>query len=174
MPDDGVAARIVYPRAASLMPARTALPRVDPIDAMLIQRLQSGFPISEHPYREVGEQLGLSEHVVITRLQHMLDDGMLTRFGPVFQSGHADSQFVLAAMQVPPDRFEQVAAQVNALDAVVRNTRREHAFNMWFVVAGASLDAVAVARNSIEHATGLRVYAFPKEKEFFLELRLPP
>lgn len=141
---------------------------------MLVQRLQNDFPFSDQPYREIGEQLGLSEPDVITRLQHMLDAGFLTRFGPVFQIEHAGSQFVLAAMQVPEERFDQVAAQVNAFDAVVRNARREHTFNMWFVLACASIDAVGAACERIEHATGLRVYSFPKEKEFFVQFRLPP
>ena len=155
------------------MPARTALPHVDPIDAMLIQRLQGDFPLTDRPYHEVGQQLGLSEQVVITRLQHMLDDGLLTRFGPVFQTEHAVGQMVLAAMQVPEDRFDVVAAQVNALDAVAYNSRREHAFNLWFVLACATVDDVRAACARIEHETGLRVYPFPKQKEFFVEFRLP-
>ena len=65
----------------------------------------------------------------------MLDDGALSRFGPLFQIERAGGQFVLAAMQVPEDRFDAVAAQVNALPEVAHNYRREHRFNMWFVLA---------------------------------------
>lgn len=146
---------------------------IDPVDAMLIHRLHGDFPLSEQPYREVGEQLGLSEDEVITRLQHMLASGLLTRFGPLFQIERAGGQFVLAAMQVPEERFEAVAAQVNAHDEVAHNYRREHSFNMWFVLGCTSSSAVHSACDRIEHETGLRVYAFPKEKEFFVELRLP-
>lgn len=156
------------------MPHRTAPSRVDPIDAMLVHRLHGDFPFTEQPYRDVGLQLGLSEQEVLARLQRMLDDGLLTRFGPVFQVERTDGQLVLAAMQVPEDRFDRVAAQVNALDAVVHNNRREHDFNLWFLLACSSDAAVRAVCERIEEATGLRVYAFPKEKEFFVELRLPP
>ena len=44
---------------------------------------------------------------------------------------------------------------------------------MWFVLAATSPDAVHAACARIEQQTGLRVFAFPKEKEFFVELRLP-
>ncbi len=155
---------------SALSPAQQA---IDPIDAMLIHRLHGDFPLSEQPYREVGQQLGLTEQQVIARLQSMLESGLLTRFGPLFQIERAGGQFVLAAMQVPEHRFDAVAAQVNALDEVAHNYRREHAFNMWFVLACTSGEAVLAACDRIERETGLQVYAFPKEKEFFVELRLP-
>ena len=51
--------------------------------------------------------------------------------------------------------------------------RREHALNMWFVVAAESADAAQKVIHRIEQATGCEVLAFPKEREFFVELRLP-
>ncbi len=150
----------------------TAVP-LDPVDALLIRRLHGDFPLAERPYAEVAEQLGLDEHEVIARLQRMLDDGLLSRFGPLFQIERAGGQFVLAAMQVPEERYDEVAALVNALPEVAHNYRREHRFNMWFVIGCDSPDAARQGCERIEAATGLRVYPFPKEREFFVELRLP-
>jgi DNA-binding Lrp family transcriptional regulator len=76
-------------------------------------------------------------------------------------------------MRVPPDRFDEVAARVNALPEVAHNYRRDHAFNMWFVVAAESAPAVDATIARIERDTGLPVLAFPKEREYFVELRLP-
>lgn len=80
---------------------------------------------------------------------------------------------MLAALQAPEERFEEVTALVNALPEVAHNYRREHALNMWFVIGAESPRAAAQAIAHIEADTGLKVYAFPKEKEFFVELRLP-
>jgi siroheme decarboxylase len=146
---------------------------LSPIDALLIRRLHGGFPLTDTPYAEVALELGLTEGEVLARLQDMLADGTLSRFGPLFQIERAGGQFVLAAMQVPEARFDAVTAQVNALPEVAHNYRREHAFNMWFVLGCASTAEAASACARIEAETGLRVYAFPKEKEFFVELRLP-
>jgi len=107
------------------------------------------------------------------RLQRLLSQGWLTRFGPLFQIERAGGRFVLAAMAVPEARFDAVAAQVNAFEAVAHNYRRDHALNMWFVVAAESPQAADAALAAIEAATGLPVFAFPKEREFFVELRLP-
>ena len=146
---------------------------LDPLDALLIRRLHGDFPLSERPFDEVGRQLGLSEDEVMARLRDMLADGMLSRFGPLYQIERAGGQFVLAAMQVPEERFDAVAALVNALPEVAHNYRREHRFNMWFVLGCSSPGQVQAACARIERETGLRVFAFPKEKEFFVELRLP-
>jgi hypothetical protein len=61
---------------------------------------------------------------------------------------------------------------VNALPEVAHNYRREHELNMWFVLATEKPDGIADAITRIEAATGLPVYAFPKEREFFVEMRL--
>lgn len=146
---------------------------LDATDALLLHRLHGDFPLGERPYAEVAGQLGLSESEVITRLARLLENGVLTRFGPLFQIERAGGQFLLAAMQVPEARFEAVAAQVNALREVAHNYRREHRFNMWFVLACDSPEAARKACASIEALTGLAVFAFPKQREFFVELRLP-
>ncbi len=153
--------------------ANTAMAALDSTDALLIRRLHGDLPLSATPYADVAQELGLTEAEVIARLQAMLDDGVLSRFGPLFQIERAGGQFVLAAMQVPEDRFDTVAAQVNALPEVAHNYRREHRFNMWFVLGCTSPAQASAACARIEAATGLRVFAFPKEKEFFVELRLP-
>jgi len=144
-----------------------------PEDALLIDYLHGGFPLVDRPFAAVGEQLGWSEEGVIERLHQLLAQGVLTRFGPLFQIERAGGQFVLAAIAVPEDRFDAVAAEVNQFAEVAHNYRRTHALNMWFVVAAESpaLAQEAIAR--IEKAVGLPVYAFPKEEEYFVELRLP-
>lgn len=149
------------------------LAAIDATDALLIRRLHGGFPLSDAPYADVAQELGLSETDVLGRLDRLLDEGVLSRFGPLFQIERAGGQFVLAAMQVPEDRFDAVAAAVNALPEVAHNYRREHRFNMWFVLACTSPQQAGAACARIESRTGLRVYAFPKEKEFFVELKLP-
>ena len=148
-------------------------PSIDPADARLIERLHGGFPLCEEPYAEIARELQMSEKEVLARLGRMLEDGLLTRFGPLFQIERAGGQFVLAAMSVPEERFDAVAAQVNAFAEVAHNYRREHELNMWFVLGAESQELVADACRGIEEVTGLKVYSFPKEREFFVELRLP-
>ncbi len=155
---------------------------LSPEDLRLVAYLHGGFPISDRPFAEVGDALGCSEEAVIERLQHLLAHGDLTRFGPLFQIERAGGRFVLAAMAVPEPRFAAVAAQLDAMAEVAHNYRRESAhpdqpgatpLNMWFVLALESVDGLPAVLAHIEAQTGLPVLDFPKEREFFVELRLP-
>lgn len=153
--------------------AATGAAPLDATDTLLIRRLHGDFPLSDTPFADVGAELGLAEADVLARLRRMLAEGVLSRFGPLFQIERAGGQFVLAALQVPEENFDAIAEIVNALPEVAHNYRREHALNMWFVLACTSPDEARQACARIEAATGLHVFAFPKEREFFVELRLP-
>ena len=142
-------------------------------DLRLMAYLHGGFPLVDAPYAAVAQALGTTEQDVLQRLQRLLDDGYLTRFGPLFQIERAGGQFVLAALAAPEAQFDAVAAQVNALPEVAHNYRREHALNMWFVVAAESPAQATQVLQRIEDNTGLKVHAFPKEREYRVELRLP-
>ncbi|MGP1628509.1 MAG: Lrp/AsnC family transcriptional regulator [Giesbergeria sp.] len=146
---------------------------LSPDDARLLTRLHGGFPLTDEPFAEVAAEFGWSEDDVIARLAALLESGMLTRFGPLFQIERAGGLFVLAAMAVPEERYDAVAAQVNALPEIAHNYRRTHALNMWFVIGTETPAQAQAAIARIEADTGLPVLAFPKEREFFVELKLP-
>ncbi len=144
----------------------------DRTDRRLIDRLHGDLPLSERPFAEVGRELGISEDEVIERLRRMLARGTLTRFGPLFQIERAGGLFVLAALEVPQADYARITGIVNALPEVAHNYRREHQLNMWFVVAAESHPAAQAALDRIGALTGLKVHAFPKEREYFVGLRL--
>jgi siroheme decarboxylase len=145
---------------------------MDEIDRLLINTLQKGFPICDAPYQRVAEQLGLTEPLVLARLQALLLDGTLTRFGPLYHAELLGGALSLAAMQVPDERFEAVAAMVNALPEIAHNYQRRHALNMWFVIATQTPEQVPQVIAQIEQQTGLTVYNMPKIKEYFVQLQL--
>jgi hypothetical protein len=75
-------------------------------------------------------------------------------------------------MSVPPHDFERVAGIVNARPEVAHNYRREHAYNMWFVVATERPEAIRETIAAIEAESGYRVLDLPKLAEYYLGLRL--
>ena len=145
---------------------------LDASDRRIIDALQGGFPVCERPFLAAATDLGLAEDELIARIDALLADGTLTRFGPLFDAEKLGGAFTLAAMQVPSADYERVAAAVNVLPEVAHNYARGHDLNMWFVLATETPEGIAAAIARIEAATGLSVYAFPKEREFFVELKL--
>ena len=146
---------------------------IDLESAQLIDHLQRALPLTERPFADVARELRMGEAQVIERLDRLLSDGVLTRIGPLFHIERAGGQFILAALQVPPARYDEVAALVNALPEVAHNYRRDHLLNMWFVVAAETPEAAWATCDQIEAVTGLPVHAFPKEREYFVGLYLP-
>ena len=146
---------------------------MDALDRRIIDTLQEAFPVCERPFLAVAGALGLTESELIARVDRLLGDGTLTRFGPLFDAERMGGRFVLCAMAVPPESFDDVAASINARPAVAHNYARDHALNMWFVLATETPRLADEAIGEIEQETGLVVHAFPKEREFFVGLRLP-
>jgi len=146
---------------------------VDATDRRIVNALHGGFPVCERPYLAAATALGLAEDELIARLDRLLADGTLTRFGPLFDAEALGGAFTLAAMRVPAAAWDRVVAAVNALPEVAHNYARDHELNLWFVLGTETPDGIAAAIARIERETGLPVYAFPKEREFFVELRLP-
>ena len=120
----------------------------------------------------VAERLGLTEACLIERLQALLDNGTLTRFGPLYHAERMGGALTLAAVKVPPERFAEVTARINAFPEVAHNYARSHELNMWFVLATESLDQQQKTITAIEQQTGLRVYNMPKLNEYFVGLKL--
>jgi siroheme decarboxylase len=148
------------------------MPELDAVDRLIIDKLQGDFPICDEPYAAAATHFGISGEELLARLQRLLDDKVLTRFGPMVQVERMGGAFVLAALQVPEARYDEVTALVNALPQVAHNYRREHALNMWFVLATETPQGISDAIVTIERDTGLPVFAFPKEREYFVEMKL--
>jgi DNA-binding Lrp family transcriptional regulator len=146
---------------------------MDAQDRVLINALHGGFPVSEHPYADVAEELGMTEGEVIDRLSRLLEARTLTRFGPLFDAVKLGGAFTLAAMAVPAERFDSVAEIVNSYPEVAHNYAREHELNMWFVVGAERPGRIREVLDEIAARTGIEVLDLPKEEEYFLELRLP-
>ncbi|OGV77220.1 MAG: protein nirG [Methylotenera sp. RIFCSPLOWO2_02_FULL_45_14] len=144
---------------------------MDETDKAIINGLQGGLPVCERPYQIMALQFAISENELIARLENLLTQKVLTRFGPMFQIERMGGAFSLAAMQVSEDDYERVTETVNALTEVAHNYRREHQFNMWFVLATETPAGIVQAISRIEVETGYPVFNMPKEKEFFVGAR---
>lgn len=144
---------------------------IDLIDRAIINALQTGFPISHQPYADAAAQLGIGEADLLERLGRMLDQGILTRFGPLFHAERLGGGLTLSAIEVPEERFDAVAAIVNAFPEVAHNYRREHRLNMWFVVATETPERIGEVLAAISEQTGLKVFDVPKVEEFYIGLR---
>ncbi|AGA85417.1 hypothetical protein PSCT_00798 [Pseudomonas sp. SCT] len=146
---------------------------MDEFDRQLINRLQHGLPLVRHPWEALAEELGSTSEALRERVQALLEDGTLTRFGPMFDIDRLGGAFTLAALSVPEERFDEVAAHLTAMPEVAHNYRREHRWNMWFVLGCETPQGIAESIARIEAETGLAVLNLPKEETFHVGLHFP-
>ncbi len=143
---------------------------MDDLDRRLTNRLQLGLPLVPRPWEALAEELHSDAATLRTRVQALLDDGTLTRFGPMFDIDRLGGAFTLAALSVPEERFDAVAAILDGLPEVAHNYRREHQWNMWFVLGCATPEGIAATIERIEALTGLPVLNLPKEETYHVGL----
>ncbi len=154
-------------------PARPA--RNDALDAQdrrILDRLQHGLPLVACPWAALADELGIAAPRLRERVAHFLDTGLLTRFGPMFDIERLGGAFTLAAMAVPRERFDAVAALLDAMPQVAHNYERDHHFNMWFVLGCEDPAEIQATLDEITRRTGLDVLNLPKEETYHVGLHL--
>jgi len=145
---------------------------MDEIDRVLVGTLQEGIELAERPFQALAERLHTSEEEIVRRIGKLLDEGVLTRFGPMYDAERMGGAYILAALCVPRADYERVAALVNARPEVAHNYEREHAYNMWFVVGAERGEQAFEAIGAIERETGLSALVLPRLAAYGLGLKL--
>jgi DNA-binding Lrp family transcriptional regulator len=142
---------------------------LDELARRLLDEFQSGFPLVERPYQMIAERLGVEEAEVIATVAALREGGYLARVGGVLPPRRFGAS-TLAAIAVPRERLDEVAALVSAYPEVNHNYEREHAFNLWFVVAAPDSARVAQVLREINERTGLPVLDLPLLESFHIDL----
>ncbi len=104
-------------------------------DGKLLNLLQAGVPLVEHPFAALGEQVGMSENEVIGRVQALKEARVVRQISAIFDTRSLGYRSSLVAVQVPPSREDETAAVLNRHPGVSHNYRRNHAFNIWITIA---------------------------------------
>lgn len=130
---------------------------------------QRAFPLIPRPYAAIARATGLDEGVVMSGLADLQREGVLGRVGATIRPNTVGVS-MLAAMQVPPERLDEVARIVNAEPGVNHNYEREHAINLWFVIAAPDAQDLSDALLRIRTASGLDILELPLERSYYIDL----
>jgi len=146
--------------------------RIDPIDLALLDGFQRDFPLESRPFARIGERLGLAEAEVIDRLLRMQTAGRIARVGGTVRPNTAGAS-TLAALAVPEDRIEAVAAIVGTEPGVNHSYQREDDWNLWFVATAPDAAALEQMLARIEAASGLQLLDLRLVRAFNIDLGFP-
>lgn len=144
---------------------------LDELDKAILNQIQSSFPITSRPYAAVGELLGLTEAEVISRVQRLVQDGVIRRIGANFNSRRLGYTSTLCAAHVPPDQIEQFIQVVNHYPGVTHNYLRRHHLNIWFTLIAESTDQIKEILTKIATESGIpEIHSFPAKKIFKIQV----
>jgi len=145
---------------------------LDDTDAALIDEYQSGFPVTERPFRALAADLGIEERDALDRVGRLRERGIFRRFGAVLNPPVIGSS-TLAAVKAPADRFDEIAETLNGYRQVNHNYRRDHEWNMWFVVTASDRATRDDILTDIEERTGCTVLNLPMLTDYYIDLEFP-
>ncbi|MDX8130236.1 Lrp/AsnC family transcriptional regulator [Methylomonas sp. BW4-1] len=140
-----------------------------PLHKRLLNDYQQDFPLSPTPYRDIAEQLGVSEDEVLNAFQTLSEQQMISRIGPVIAPNSIGNS-ALVAMAVPEFDLPRVAELVSAYPEVNHNYERENRFNLWFVLIADSEAHLKGVIADIETQTGYPAMLLPMLADYFINL----
>jgi DNA-binding Lrp family transcriptional regulator len=125
---------------------------MDKIDRVILNRIQSDFPITSRPYATLSSELGLSESELLRRVGELKARGVIRRIGANFVPGKLGYVSTLCAARVPEDKVDMFAEVVNRYPGVTHNYLRDHLYNVWFTFIASSMAEIeeSLARISEE------------------------
>ncbi len=145
--------------------------QLDAVDKAILNLIQSSFPLTPRPYEVVGQQLGLPEEEVVTRVQRLVETGVIRRIGANFNSRRLGYTSTLCAAEVPPEQIEQFIDVVNQYPGVTHNYLRRHRLNVWFTLIAASTERIAAILDEMRVRSGIKeIHSFPAKRIFKIQV----
>jgi len=131
-------------------------------DRALIKAVQSGLPVVSRPYAQIAKQLNSSEADVISRLQYLIDNGAIKRYGVVVR--HKELGYTANGMvvwDIPDDKVEEMGLCIGKYDCVTLSYRRprrlpDWSYNLFTMVHGSNREEVTQKVEEIVEKCGLQ------------------
>ena len=128
---------------------------MDAIDKKLLNRIQSDFPVSSRPYRDIAAAFHLTEADVIARVERLKAAGIIRRIGGNFVPGKLGYVSTLCAAKVPEEKIAAFADAVNRYTGVTHNYVRDNSYNVWFTFIAPSMAFIEDCLQEISEKTGI-------------------
>jgi siroheme decarboxylase len=130
-------------------------------DRALIRAVEHGLPIVSRPYAAIAQQLGTTETNIINRLQQLIDNGAIKRYGVVVR--HRELGYRANGMvvwDVPDHQVSNLGQCIGRFPCVTLSYRRprhlpDWPYNLFTMVHGCDRDEVTQKVQEIVETCGL-------------------
>lgn len=146
---------------------------MDEIDKKILNLIQEEFPLTEKPFADIGEQVGVSEKEAVKRVKTLKENGIIRRIGPILERKKLGYVSVLCGVHVDDNKIMEVALEINGLTGVTHNYEREGDLNLWFTMTKKTTGEIDRKLSGLEKTYGLRIYRFPEKRMFKIKTYFP-
>lgn len=150
---------------------------------VLLAALQRGIPLCGRPFKALADDVGCDEAEVLAFLDECREQGLVRRFGAVFDTRRLGYRSALCAAAVPPAELDAVAARITplagvthcylrepqAMDRVPRATSSEPP-NLWFTLSYPADIFAAMADEVAARLKPHEVYVLPATRRYKVDV----
>lgn len=133
------------------------------LEKKVVASLQGSIPITERPYLEISQRIGIEEEVFLSTLRSLCERGVIRRFGATIR--HQKSGFsanAMGAWQVEEDRIEEVGRTMASFREVTHCYRRNPAngwpYNLYTMIHGADEEACRRIASKMSDKAKVKTY----------------
>ncbi|MEK6659191.1 MAG: Lrp/AsnC family transcriptional regulator [Campylobacterota bacterium] len=101
----------------------------------ILSRIQKKFPLVERPFKEIADELNMSEDEVLSILQEQKKSNIIRQTSPIFDTKRLGYVSSLVAFKIPSEMISDAVKIINSHPGISHNYERNHDFNIWFTVA---------------------------------------
>ena len=157
---------------------------MDDLDFKILNIIQKGIPVTDEPYHEIAQEMGIEPEILLEKIKCLKDSGYIRRIGAIFDSSKMGYTSILIGMDVAENQLYEVVDIVNAYDEVTHNYYRvgslkssikdkniKTRLNVWFTLSTKNKEDKMNILEDISHVDGVRrLLQFPKLKLFKLKV----
>jgi len=111
-------------------------------DKRVLMALQGSIPISDRPFKEMADSVGLDEDDLIERVNRLKDTGLLKRIDFRLNFDKLGIASTLVGCRIPEDELDRAKETISACRNITHNYLRKHRLNMWFTLSAVSEEAL--------------------------------
>jgi DNA-binding Lrp family transcriptional regulator len=99
---------------------------------LIASALEAGIPLVPRPFRNVAEDLGIDESIVLDETHRMVESGFIRRFGAFLDYRRLGKVGSLFGVRRPEGRFDEITSFVCDMKSVTHCYVRRHRLDLWF------------------------------------------
>jgi len=137
---------------------------LDKQDIILLQNTQNGIELVDNPFKMIGNNIGLSEEDVISKLKKLIDEGVIRRFGASINNRKAGIiANAMVVWKIPESRVEEIGELFSKNEYVTHCYTRtiipgRWAYNMFTVIHSQEHSTVVSIVKEMSNLVGIDDY----------------